>query len=90
MSTLTTPKSLNSSDSVSAEKIETVFSTDIARQKNNFTDESVQTIVQSFRVGNSKKIFGENCVGTLAQIVDVAKDDLEISASITIREMVVF
>jgi len=90
MSTLTTPKRLDSSDSVSAEKIETVFLTNIAGQKNNFSDESVQTIVQSFRVGNSKKIFGKNCVGTLAQIVDVAKDDLEISASIIIREMVFF
>jgi hypothetical protein len=89
MSTLTTPKSLDISDTISAEKIETVFSTDTVEQKNDL-DESVQTIVQSFRVGDLKNIFGENCVGTLVQNVDVAKDDSEISASITIREMVVF
>ncbi len=90
MSTLTTPKSVNSSDTISAEKIETVFLTDIAEPKNDFSDESVQTILQSFQVGNLKNIFGENCVGTLAQNVDIAKGDSEISASIVIREMVLF
>jgi hypothetical protein len=88
MSTLTTPKSVNSSDSVSAEKIKTVFLTDIAEPKNDFSEESVQTILQSFRVGDLKNIFGKNCVGTLAQTVDVEKGDSEISASIVIREMV--
>jgi hypothetical protein len=88
MSTLTTPKSLISSDSVSAEKIETVFLTDIAEPKNDFLEESVQTILQSFRVGNLKNIFGKYCVGTLAQNVNIAKGDSEISASIVIREMV--
>jgi hypothetical protein len=90
MSTLTTPKSVNSSDTISAEKIESIFLTDIVEPKNDFSDESVQTILQSFRVGDLKNIFGKNCVGTLAQNVDIAKDDSEISASIVIREMVLF